>query len=168
LAPLPPAPTPHTVMMNATDVRHLLSNNTSRDSSAPPSRVVIDSRTCTLLYCDRVYSIHHNSLQPSGSLIDGGANGGLSGSDLVVIEETLLTADVTSIAKNTCPQVLVWTVTGLIQTQHGPIIGVFHLYAHHGTGKTIHSVSQFHHFGTIVDDTPRSFGGKQRLDTLDV
>jgi hypothetical protein len=39
--------------------------------------------------------------------------------------------------------------------------------AHQGTGKTIHSVSQLRHFGTIVDDTPRQFGGKQRLETLD-
>ena len=56
---------------------------------------------------------------------------------------------------------------GLIQTQHGPVIGVFHQYAHQGTGKTIHSVSQLCHFGTIVDNTPRHFGGKQRLETLD-
>jgi hypothetical protein len=44
---------------------------------------------------------------------------------------------------------------------------VFHQYAHHGTGKTIHSVSQLRDIGTIVDCAPRSFGGKQRLDTLD-
>jgi hypothetical protein len=58
--PLPPAPTPHTVMTNATDVCHLLSNNTSRDSSAPPSHVVIDGRTYKLSYCARTYSIHYN------------------------------------------------------------------------------------------------------------
>ena len=68
---------------------------------------------------------------------------------------------------NTLQQIPVCTVAGLIQTQHGPIIGVFHQYAHQGTGKTIHSVSQLRHFGTIVDDTPRHFGGKQRLETLD-
>jgi hypothetical protein len=34
-------------------------------------------------------------------------------------------------------------------------------------GKTIHSVSKLRHFGTIVDDTPRHFGGKQHLETLD-
>jgi hypothetical protein len=71
MAPLPPALTPHTVMTNESDVRHLLSNNTSRDSSAAPSHVVIDGRTYTLLYCDCTYSIHHNSMRPSGSLIDG-------------------------------------------------------------------------------------------------
>jgi hypothetical protein len=74
---------------------------------------------------------------------------------------------VTSIADNTLQKIPVCTVAGLIKTQHGPIIGVFHQYTHHGTGKTIHSVSQMREFGTIVDDTPRSFGGKQRIETLD-
>jgi hypothetical protein len=121
----------------------------------------------TLSYCAGTYSIHQNIQSPSGSLIDGGANGGLSGSDVVVLYETLLTADVTGIVDNTLQKIPVCTVAGLIQTQHGPIIGVFHQYAHQGTGKTIHSVSQLRHFGTIVDDTPRLFGGKQRLETLD-
>jgi hypothetical protein len=86
---------------------------------------------------------------------------------VVIIEETLLTADVTGIAIITLQKVPICTVPGLIQTQHGPIIGIFHQYAHHGTGKTIHSVSRLRHFGTIVDNTPSCFNGKQRLETLD-
>jgi hypothetical protein len=130
-------------------------------------RFFIDGRTYTLSYCDRTYSIHQNLQRPCGSLIDGGANGGLSGSDVVVLSETLFTVDVTGIAENTLQKVPVCTVAGHIQTQHGPIIGVFHQNAHHDTGKAIHSVSQLRHFGIIVDDTPRLFGGKQRLETLD-
>jgi hypothetical protein len=61
----------------------------------------------------------------------------------------------------------VCTIPVLIQTQHGPIIGIFHPYAPHGTGKTIHSVSQLHPVGTIVDSTPRCSNGKQRLETVD-
>jgi hypothetical protein len=94
-------PTPPTVMTTSTDVQHLLSNNTSRDSNSVPSRVVIDGCTYNLSYCDRTYSIHQNLQRPCGSLIDGGANGGLSGSDVVVLSETLFTADVTGIAYNT-------------------------------------------------------------------
>jgi hypothetical protein len=101
-APMSPAPTPQTVMTNATDVCHLLSINTLRDASTPPPHVGIDGRTYTLSYCECMYSIHHHSQQPSGSLIDSGANAGHSGSDVfVVIAETLLTADVTAIANNT-------------------------------------------------------------------
>jgi hypothetical protein len=73
--------------------------------------------------------------RPFGSLIDGGANGGLSGSDVVVLAETFLTADVTGIADNTLQKVPVCTVAGLIKTKHGPIIGVFNQYAIHGTGR---------------------------------
>jgi hypothetical protein len=74
--------------------------------------------------------------------MDGGANGGLSGSDVVVLYETLLTADITGIADNNLQQIPVCTVAGLIQAQHGPIIGVSYQYAHQQvTGKTIHSVS---------------------------
>jgi len=61
----------------------------------------------------------------------------------------------------------VFTVAGLIQTQHIPIIGVFHQYAHHGTGKTRQSVSQMRDFRTIIDNFPCSFDGKQRLETLE-
>jgi hypothetical protein len=86
---------------------------------------------------------------------------------VVVLFEPSLTANVTGIANNKLKEVPICTVVGLLQTQHGPIIGVFHLYAHNGTGKTIHSISQLHQFGTIFDDTPRQFGGKQRLETLD-
>jgi hypothetical protein len=92
-------------MTNAADIYHLFSNNTLRDSSATPSNVVINGRTYTLLYCDRTYSIHHNSMRPSGSLIDGGANGGLRGFEVFVIAETVLNADVTVIALNALQKV---------------------------------------------------------------
>jgi hypothetical protein len=143
---------------NNCDIRQLLSNSTSKDSSSVTSSIVVDGRMNTLSYCAHTYAIHQNIQIPSGSLIDGGANGGLSGSDVVVLYETLLTADVTGIVDKTLQQIPVCTVSGLIQTQHGPIIGIFHQYAHEGTGKTIQSVSQLLqqcHFGTIVDNTPR-------------
>jgi hypothetical protein len=133
-------------MQTNTDVCHLLSNNTSRGTDSLPSQVVIYGCTYTVSYCDRAYSIHRNMLGPCGSLIDGGANGGLIGSDVVVLAETFLTADVTGLANNTLQKVSVCTVADLIQTQHGPIIGVFHQYSHHGTGKNIHSVSQLRDF----------------------
>jgi hypothetical protein len=57
-------------------------------------------------------------LGPCGSLIDGVANGGLSGSDVIVLADTFLTADVNGIANNTLQKVPLCTVAGLIQTQH--------------------------------------------------
>jgi hypothetical protein len=156
-----------TSVNNTNHVRQLLSNNTARDSSNAPTQVIINGQTYTLSYCERMYSINQSTQRPSGSLIDSGANGGLSGSDVIVLAETLQTVDVTGIADNILKKIPICTVAGLIQSQHGPIIGVFHQYAHHGSGKTIHSVSQLRQFGTIVDDTPRNFGGRQCLETLD-
>jgi hypothetical protein len=99
-------------------------------------------------------------------IVDGGANRGISGSDVVVLCKTTFTADVTGIANNTLQQVPVCTVAGVIQTQHGTSVGVFYQSAHHCTDNTNHSVSQLRHFCTIVDDTQRQFGGSQRLESL--
>jgi hypothetical protein len=100
-------------------------------------------------------------MRPSGSLMDGGANGGLSGSDVLLLRKPfsllmLLALQTILYRKSLCALLLAIF-----------IIGIFHQYAHHGTGKTIRSVSQLCHFGTIVDDTPRCLNGKQRLETLD-
>jgi hypothetical protein len=69
--------------------------------SSVPSSSVVDGITYTLSYCARTYSIHQNIQIPSGSLIDGSANGGLSGSDVVILYATLLTADITGMGDNT-------------------------------------------------------------------
>jgi hypothetical protein len=144
-----------------------MSNSTSRDSSSLPSSIVVDGRMYTLSYCACTYSIHQNIQSPRGSCIDGAVNGGLNGSDAVVLSETLLTADVIGIVDNTLQQIPLCAVEGLIQNQHGPIIGALHQYAHQGTGMTIRAVSQLQHFAIIVDDTPRLLGGKQCLENLD-
>ena len=149
------------------DIRNLLSNSTSRESTSAPAQVVLNGRTYTLSSCVRKYAVSRGTRSGTGALIDGGANGGLSGSDVTVLAETLNTADVTGIAENTLSKLKLCTVAALIQSHKGPIIGIFHQYAHLGKGKTIHSVTQLRHFGTIVDDTPRQFNGKHRLITLD-
>jgi hypothetical protein len=97
--------------------------------------------------------------EPCGSFIHQGANGGLSGFDVVVRSDTLHTADVTGIADNTLQKVTVCSVVGLIQTQYGPIMGGFHQDSQHGTGERIQDVSQFRHLGTIVQNSHCSFVG---------
>jgi hypothetical protein len=54
----------------------------------------------------------------------------------------------------------------VIQTQNGPIIGVFNQYAHYGQGQTIHSVNQMKHFGIIVVDSPCQFSGGKQLPEM--
>jgi hypothetical protein len=116
--------------------------------------------------CIHRYRISKQSLRSSGALIDGGANGGMSGADVRVISETLHTIDVTGLAEKTLSNLPVCTVAALIQTNKGPIIGIFHQYAHYGKGQTVHSSNQLKAFGIMVDDTPRHLpGGTQRLLT---
>jgi hypothetical protein len=43
-------------------------------------------------------------------------------------------------------------LVGIINSTQGPIIGLFHQYAHIGTGNIIHATNQLHHFGIEGDD----------------
>jgi hypothetical protein len=97
------------------------------------------------------YSIHCVDIQSSGALIDGGANGGLGGSDVRITWETHSTADVAGIGGKSLTNLPICMVGAVIQTNKGPIIGVFNAY--YGKGQTVHSVNQFQHFGIIVDDS---------------
>ena len=133
-------------------IRNVLSNSTSR--------VSFQQNTC---HC--TYSINKHQTKLTGALVDGGANGGLSGSDVRVLSETLNFADVTGIGEKSLTNLPLCTVGAVIPTHKGPIIGIFNQYAHFGKGQTVHSVNQLKHFGITIDDTPRQFGGKQRLAT---
>ena len=95
-----------------------------------------------------------------GSLIDGGANGGLAGADVRLISSGNAKADVTGINDTVIADVPIGTVAGLIQTNEGPAIAVMHQYAYVGTGDTIHSVNQLECFGLNVDDKPKCNNGK--------
>jgi hypothetical protein len=103
----------------------MLSNSTSRTPSS-----VINTCNCT-------YSVNQHKQRISGALIDGGANGGLSGSDVRVISKTLSSADVTGIGEKSLSNLSLCTVGAVIQTNQGPIIGIFSQYAHYVKGQTI-------------------------------
>jgi hypothetical protein len=80
--------------------------------------------------------------------------------------ETYSFADVAGIGGKSLTNLPICTVGSVIQTNKGPIIGVFNQYAYYGKGQTVHSLNPFKHFGIIVDDSPRQFAhGKQRLET---
>ena len=112
------------------------------------------------------YSVNlSNVSNNNGSLMDGGANGGMSGADVRLLETGYETADVSGIADNAVQNLPIATCAGLVESTTGPIVVIMHQYAHYGKGKTIHSVNQLLHFGVQVDATPRLFGGKQRIRT---
>ena len=57
------------------------------------------------------------------------------------------------------------TAATLLDTQKGPIIGVFHEYAHLGKGRSIHAAGQMEWFNCQVDDRSKLVGGAQRIET---
>jgi hypothetical protein len=70
----------------------------------------------------------------NGSLIDGGANGGISGSDVRELDQTLNHADVSGLAEHAVTDLPIVTAAGVLQSSQGYIIGTFNQYAHLGTG----------------------------------
>jgi hypothetical protein len=114
------------------------------------------------------YSISRHSIVGTISfLIDRGANGGLAGSDIKVINKTDRSASITGINNHTLPDLDIVTAAGLVESQNGPIIVILPQYAHHGKGKTIDSSAQLEYYKNIVEDQSRVLGGKQRIVTLD-
>ena len=60
-------------------------------------------------------------------------------------------------------------VTGavLLDTQKGPIIGIFHECTHLGKGRSIHAVGQMEWFNCKVDDRSKVVRGTHRNETSD-
>jgi hypothetical protein len=77
----------------------------------------------------------HSIVGTTSSLIDRGANGGLAGIDVKVINKTGHSASITGINDHTLPDLDIVTAAGLVESQNGPIIVLLHQYAHHGKGK---------------------------------
>ena len=126
-------------------------------------------------YCANVthitYGNHQNQVNNyhKYSLIDRGANGGLSGDDVTVLStSTADRADITGIAGKKVDNLQIVTAAGFIQTDRGPIIGIFHRYAHYGKGYTLHSPLQLEDFGhKVYDGNVISAPGTQRIVTMD-
>ena len=59
------------------------------------------------------------------------------------------------------------TATPLFDTHKGPVIGIFHEYAHLGKGRSIHAAGQMEWFNCKVDDRSKIVGGAQRIETPD-
>ena len=103
--------------------------------------------------------------QSNHELIDRGANGGLAGADMRVIHTTPRKTNIVGIDDHELTGLNVVTAAALLDTQKGPIIGVFHEYAHLGKGRSIHGAGQMEWFNCQVDDRSKLVGGAQRIET---
>ena len=103
--------------------------------------------------------------QSNHHLIDRDANGGLAGADMRVIHTTPRKINIVGIDDHELTGLNVVTAAALLDTQKGPIIGIFHEYAHLGKGKSIHASGQMEWFNCQVDDRSKIVGGAQRIET---
>ena len=114
-----------------------------------------------------IYHVSKHSSSHYGSLIDRGANGGLAGSDVRILERTGRTISVTGIDNHELPGLDIVTCAALLHTNHGKVVLIMHEYAYYGRGNTIHSPGQIEWFQNTCDDKSFHVGGKQVITFLD-
>ena len=100
-------------------------------------------------------------------MVDRGANGGLDGSDMRVINKTHRKINIQGIDNNEVTGLDVVTAATLLNTSQGKVIGIFNEYAFLGKGSSIHSSGQLEWFKTNVDEKSVKVGGTQLITTLD-
>ena len=140
------------------DVNRLLSANKNKTSTSK-------SRSA---YMAVTYIASSHTRHRHGSLVDRGANGGIAGNDMTIIEDTGRTVNISGIDDHQLTDLKIVTAGGVVQSQHGPIILVCNQYAYNpGAAKSIHSSPQLEHYKVKVDDRALAVGGKQCLKTLE-
>jgi hypothetical protein len=103
----------------------------------------------------------------TGALIDRGANGGIAGDDVRIINRTGRQVDVQGIDNHQIVDIPIVTAGAVVKMQRGEVIIILHQYAYTGKGKTIHSSSQLEWYKQEVDNRSIKVGGKQHIKTLD-
>ena len=120
--------------IDPTDIQNVLSvSHAKRDISFHDSSRQIQTHQ-RYVFARVNQSNHHR--------IDRGANGGLAGADMRVIHRTPRKINIVGIDDHELTGLNVVTAAALLDTQKGPIIGVFHDYAHPGKGRYIHAAGQ--------------------------
>ena len=107
-----------------------------------------------------IYHVSKHSSSHYGSPIDRGANGGLAGSDVRILERTGRTVSVTGIDNHELPGLDIVTCASLLYTNHGKVVLIMHEYAYYGRGNTIHLPGQIEWFQNTCDDKSFHVGGK--------
>jgi len=174
---------------NPGDVRQVLASNrkpiknTNRkvnESTSVPSTVTVGDTTYylnkgeTITVNNHHYTAHmtcipyrvsqHDVSVMEKALVDRGANGGICGDDMLVLEGSERFVDVFGLAGHKVSQLRIVTAQALITTHKGQVIATFHQMALLGKGKSILSCLQMEAYGADINDRPTTIsGGKQRI-----
>ena len=174
---------------DAADIRHVLAakqssektkNRKVHEANATPSTIEIGDITYYLNKGETItrhghqYSAHmalfhyhvgkHSVVQADKALIDRGANGGIVGDDMIVLEGNERFVDVSGLDGHKVSQLRIVTAQTLIQTHKGDAIATFHQMAFLGKGHSILSCIQMEDYGAEINDRSSLLpGGKQRI-----
>ena len=126
------------------------------------------AHTAETTEAEATYVVSQRETFKLGALIDRGANGGVAGADVRVIDVTSRSVNVQGISDHQLTDLKIVSCGGVTETQHGPVIAIFHQYAHVGKGKTIHASIQLEAFNLDVNEKSIKVpGGLQRIKTPD-
>ena len=139
--------------------------HTSDDDASDISNVLSVKRSRQIQVCQRYLFRHAN--HTNQQLVDHGANGGLAGSDMSVINRPHRKINIQGIDNHEVTGLDVVTAATLLNTSQGKVIGIFNEYAYLGKGSSIHSSGQLEWFKTNVDEKSVKVGGTQLITTLD-
>ena len=138
--------------------------NTSDDDASEISNVLSVKRSHQIQVCQCYLFQHPN--HTNQQLVDRGANGGLTGSDMRVIHKTHRTINIQGIDNHEVTGLDVVTAATLLNTSQRKVIGIFN-EAYLGKGSSIHSSGQLEWFTTNVDEKSVKVGGNQLITILD-
>ena len=101
------------------------------------------------------------------SFDDRGANGGLAGSDVRVLDTSPRQCTVIGINNHEIPGLDIVQCAALVNTNHGIVNLIMNEYAYYGKGHTTHPSGQIEWHTNTVDDKSVQVGGKERIITID-
>ena len=132
------------------DLRNVLSStsNCASNTKSPQQRQA--------KFANITYNVGKHRTAHRGALIDRGANGGILGDDARIIAETDRVVNVQGIRDHQVTDLKIVSAGGVVDSQHGPVIAIFHQYAHMGSGKSIHSSIQLEAFAPSTSERYRA------------
>ena len=107
--------------------------HTSDDDASDITKVLSAKRSRQIQVCKRYLFQHAN--HTNNPLVDRGANGGLTGSDMRVIHKTPRKINISGIDNHEATGLDVVTAATLLNISLGKVIGIFNEYAHLGKGS---------------------------------
>jgi hypothetical protein len=157
-------------------------NRTANKNTAVPSTVKIGdimyylNKGETITFQGHRYFSHmtmtscisqHDVATMEKALVDRGANGGICGDDMLVLEGSERFVDVIGLAGHKIIQISIITAQALITTHKGDAIATFHQMALLGKGQSILSCLQMEAHGAEINDRSRILSGGKQCISID-